>query len=228
MATAINDVGAEIVNTTILSLLALALAWSLTGIYWKVMIAYGRLELPSERGMHSVPVPTGAGAAIVASALLLWPLWQRSAAGQDFLLVATLAVVALISWLDDRRGLSPLLRLATHVVAVGALLASSGPEHRMLPAIPLVAERLALGLAWLWFINLFNFMDGIDGLAGTEAIAVAAGYVLVVTVAGVSDPLDRLGVIVASAAAGFSGTGTRRRSSWETLGRLPWASCWAG
>ena len=42
--------------------------------------------------------------------------------------------------------------------------------------LPLMIERLLEGLAWLWFINLFNFMDGIDGLAGSEALAVAIGY----------------------------------------------------
>ena len=50
-------------------------------------------------------------------------------------------------------------------------------------------ERLLLGVAWLWFINLFNFMDGIDGLAGSEAIAVALGYLPLLTYAGLDGPL---------------------------------------
>ena len=167
-------------NATILTALALALAWWLTGLYLRVMLAYGRLEPPSDRGMHKVPVPSGAGAAIIAAALVLWPLWQGPAAGDSVLLLATVAALALISWLDDRRGLSPAVRLVAHAAAVTLLLASLGPEQRVLPALPLGVERVALGLAWLWFINLFNFMDGIDGIAGAEAVAVAAGYVLVV------------------------------------------------
>jgi UDP-N-acetylmuramyl pentapeptide phosphotransferase/UDP-N-acetylglucosamine-1-phosphate transferase len=191
------------VNAAILFLLALALGWSLTGVYWKIMIACRRLEPPSDRGMHSVPVPTGAGAAIVASVLLLWPLWQTPTVGRDFVLMTTLAAIALISWLDDRDGLAPTLRLVTHATAVGLLLASSGAEFRLLPEMPLAGERLVLGLAWLWFINLFNFMDGIDGLAGTEAVAVGAGYVVVVTVAGAGNPLDQLAITLAAAAAGY-------------------------
>jgi UDP-N-acetylmuramyl pentapeptide phosphotransferase/UDP-N-acetylglucosamine-1-phosphate transferase len=191
------------VNATLLTAVALALAWWLTGVYLRLMLAYGRLEPPTDRGMHKVPVPSGAGAAIVAAALVLWPLWQGPAASDSMLLLATVAALALISWLDDRRGLSPAVRLAAHAAAVTLLLASLGPEHRVLPALPLGVERTALGLAWLWFINLFNFMDGIDGIAGAEAVAVAAGYVLVVTAAGAGNPLDQLALIVAAATAGY-------------------------
>jgi UDP-N-acetylmuramyl pentapeptide phosphotransferase/UDP-N-acetylglucosamine-1-phosphate transferase len=193
----------QYVNATILTALALTLAWWLTGLYLRVMLAYGRLEPPSERGMHKVPVPSGAGAAIIAASLVLWPLWQGEATADSMLLLATVAALALVSWLDDRRGLSPVLRLAAHAAAVTLLLASLGPEQRILPAIPLGVERAAIGLAWLWFINLFNFMDGIDGIAGAEAVAVAAGYLLVATVAGVGNPLDQLALIVAAATAGY-------------------------
>jgi UDP-N-acetylmuramyl pentapeptide phosphotransferase/UDP-N-acetylglucosamine-1-phosphate transferase len=194
------------VNATILFLLALAFAWSLTWLYLRVMLAHGRLEPPTDRGMHTVPVPSGAGAAIVAAALLLWPAWRtlwQEPGGDHVILLTTFAALALVSWIDDRRGLSPLLRLAAHTAAVALLLAALGPEHRILPALPLAAERVALGLAWLWFINLFNFMDGIDGIAGAEAVAVAAGYVLVVTAAGTDTPFGQLALIVAAATAGY-------------------------
>jgi UDP-N-acetylmuramyl pentapeptide phosphotransferase/UDP-N-acetylglucosamine-1-phosphate transferase len=190
-------------NATILTALALALAWSLTGLYWRLMLTYGQLEQPTDRGMHRVPVPSGAGAAIVAAALVLWPIWQAPGAGLDTVLLATLAALALISWLDDRHGLSPAFRLALHATAVVLLLASLGPDQRVLPMLPLGLERALMGLAWLWFINLFNFMDGIDGLAGAEGVAVAAGYALVVAAAGLDTPFASLGLILAAATAGY-------------------------
>jgi UDP-N-acetylmuramyl pentapeptide phosphotransferase/UDP-N-acetylglucosamine-1-phosphate transferase len=190
-------------NATFLTGLALALAWSLTGLYWRLMRAYGQLEQPTERGMHRVPVPSGAGAAIVAAALVLWPVWRAPDAGLDTVLLATLAALALVSWLDDRHGLSPALRLALHATAVVLLIASLGPDQRLLPMLPLGLERALLGLAWLWFINLYNFMDGIDGLAGAEGVAVAAGYALVVAVAGLDTPFASLGLILAAATAGY-------------------------
>jgi UDP-N-acetylmuramyl pentapeptide phosphotransferase/UDP-N-acetylglucosamine-1-phosphate transferase len=135
------------------------------------MVARRQLEPPSERGMHKVPVPTGAGVAIVAAVLVLWPISQGLAlGGQDILLLGALAGLAALSWIDDRLRLSPAVRLLAHVLAVAVLLVSLRPELRVMPALPLALERILLGLAWLWFINLFNFMDGIDGLAGAEAI----------------------------------------------------------
>ena len=82
-------------------------------------------------------------------------------------------------------------------------LASLAPEARVFPVLPVAVERVLAGLAWLWFINLFNFMDGIDGLAGSEAIAVALGYLLLASVAGLDGPLWRLALIVAASAAGY-------------------------
>lgn len=190
-------------NATILTVLALALAWSLTGLYWRLMLAYGQLEQPTDRGMHRVPVPSGAGAAIVAAALVLWPIWQAPGASLDTVLLATLAALALVSWLDDRHGLSPAFRLTLHATAVVLLLASLGPDQRVLPMLPLGLERALMGLAWLWFINLYNFMDGIDGLAGAEGVAVAAGYALVVAMAGLDTPFASLGLVLAAATAGY-------------------------
>jgi UDP-N-acetylmuramyl pentapeptide phosphotransferase/UDP-N-acetylglucosamine-1-phosphate transferase len=107
------------------------------------------------------------------------------------------------SWIDDQRRLAPLVRLGLHALAISVMLALLAPDQRILPALPLYAERVALGLAWLWFINLFNFMDGIDGLAGSEAVAVAIGYVAVVSAVSVDTPLGTLALILAAAAAGY-------------------------
>jgi UDP-N-acetylmuramyl pentapeptide phosphotransferase/UDP-N-acetylglucosamine-1-phosphate transferase len=74
---------------------------------------------------------------------------------------------------------------------------------RIAASLPLLVERLLLGLAWLWFVNLFNFMDGIDGLAGSEAVALAAGYVLVVAPWRGGEPLAELALIVAAACGGY-------------------------
>jgi UDP-N-acetylmuramyl pentapeptide phosphotransferase/UDP-N-acetylglucosamine-1-phosphate transferase len=180
------------------------LSWLLTGLYGRVMVANGRLEPPNARSMHAVPVPVGAGVAIVAVALCLWPLSQGFALpGRSLLLGAALTGLAALSWVDDRHGLSPSMRLSAQAAAIGVLLASLEPQLRALPAVPLAVERLLLALAWLWFVNLFNFMDGIDGLAGSEAIAVAAGYLILASLAHSAGPLRDLALIVACATAGY-------------------------
>jgi UDP-N-acetylmuramyl pentapeptide phosphotransferase/UDP-N-acetylglucosamine-1-phosphate transferase len=108
-----------------------------------------------------------------------------------------------LSWIDDRRQLSAAIRLGAQALAVALCLASLPPDARVLPILPPMFERLLLGLAWLWFINLFNFMDGIDGLAGSETIAVALGYLALLTYAGLEDPFWRLALVIAASAAGY-------------------------
>ena len=190
----------------ILALVAAVLSWSLIGIYLRAMAASGRLEPPNERSLHKVPVPVGAGLAIVATAVILWPLWQGGVGTLEtpqVMLLVCFAALGVLSWFDDRYRLSPAIRLGVQALAVGLCLAAIAPEARLAPALPIWLERAVLGLGWLWFVNLFNFMDGIDGLAGSETIVIAAGYLVLLTAAGSEGPLWRLALIVAAAAAGY-------------------------
>jgi len=192
------------VNAIFLVIVASLVAYALTGLYRRAMVASNRLEPPSERGMHAAPVPSGAGVAVVATVLALWPFSQGMALGATHaLLLAAAAGLAVVSWVDDHRPLSPVVRFAAHALAVGPLLVLLGPDQRVLSAVPLPVERIALGFAWMWFINLFNFMDGIDGLAGCEAVAVAVGYVAVTAAAGFESPLAQLAFILAAASLGY-------------------------
>ena len=166
----------------LLAIAAAALSWSLVGIFTHVMTTSRRLEIPNDRSMHKVPVPVGAGIAMVATMLVLWPWWQSQPGGAHHLpLLIGFAGLGVLSWVDDRRQLSAAVRLSAQAVAVALSLASLPPEARVLEFLPIALERLLLGLAWLWFINLFNFMDGIDGLAGSETIAITIGYLAVLT-----------------------------------------------
>jgi UDP-N-acetylmuramyl pentapeptide phosphotransferase/UDP-N-acetylglucosamine-1-phosphate transferase len=188
----------------LLAALAAALSWTLVGFYRHAMTASQQLELPNERSMHRVPVPAGAGLCIVATAVVLWPLWHQGVLDKgQLLLLAGFAGLAALSWLDDRYRLSPAARMAAHALAVGLCLWSLPGEARALPTLPLLLERVVEGAAWLWFINLFNFMDGIDGLAGSEAVAIALGYLGLLAVAGVESPLRQLALIVAAATGGY-------------------------
>ena len=69
--------------------------------------------------------------------------------------------------------------------------------------LPAWLDKGLAAFLWLWFINLFNFMDGIDGLAGTETVVIALGYFLIVGAAGAGDPTANLALIIAAAAAGY-------------------------
>ena len=189
----------------LLPIMAAVLTWGATWVFLRAMQARNRLEPPSARGMHAAPVVTGAGAVIVAVVIALAAV--NSGSGARAFVVTVLTVVALLavlSWVDDHRGgLSPAARLAAQSAAVALMLFQLDDAERVLPALPLVAERVLLGVAWVWFINLFNFMDGIDGLAGSETVAVAFGCFLVSAFATATHPAGSLALIVAGAAAGY-------------------------
>lgn len=127
---------------------------------------------------------------------------------RTWIIAAAAAGLAVVSFIDDVRGLPPLPRFAAHVSAVALGLALL-PDTALLfgGLAPPWADRLVTGIAWTWFINLFNFMDGIDGITGVETITVAGGLALAVLlmVAGEAraGPRAALAAVLVGAAAGF-------------------------
>ncbi len=137
------------------------------------------LDLPNDRSLHDIPKPRGGGWAILAAFVLGLALLAPGAADIKSslpLIGGTLLLVA-ISWLDDVRTLSPLPRFGAQIVAValGCLTLHGNVFQGILPPI---ADYALTGFGWLWFVNLFNFMDGMDGLAGGETLAISFGLFL--------------------------------------------------
>ena len=62
---------------------------------------------------------------------------------------------------------------------------------------------VGIGLGWVWFINLFNFMDGIDGISGVECLGIGLGVAVIAALDGVPSGHGSLGICLAAAAAGF-------------------------
>jgi UDP-N-acetylmuramyl pentapeptide phosphotransferase/UDP-N-acetylglucosamine-1-phosphate transferase len=159
------------------------------------------LDVPNARSSHSVPTPRGGGIAIVAGFLVGLGAWLLSGETLSIRAVGWLVgavLVAAVSFVDDLRSLPALPRLAAH--AVGALLLTlAGVQERELPLL------LALPLAFVWVAlvtNVYNFMDGIDGLAASQAVI--AGLALAVAGMLVVNPLVAVcGALLAAASAGF-------------------------
>jgi UDP-N-acetylmuramyl pentapeptide phosphotransferase/UDP-N-acetylglucosamine-1-phosphate transferase len=157
------------------------------------------LDRPNERSSHRVPTPRGGGIAVIGSLLLAWIALIRTGSAPPgvFGIVLGAVLLAAVSWLDDLRGLPPVLRLLAQAAAVAiGVFVLPGPQDPF--------QLAAIGLIWIWWINLFNFMDGIDGLAGSEAAAIGAGLLLFTSVGAGSDPaLRSLAAAVTGAAIGF-------------------------
>ena len=169
-----------------------------TGLVTRTLRRRAILDHPNERSSHAVPTPRGGGWGIL---LVLVPGWV--VLGVSPAVLAGLAGLAAVSWLDDRRGLPPGPRLLVQAAAVALGLWALGDQPVFQGWLPWGLDRAVAALCWLWFINLFNFMDGIDGLAGSEAVAVAAGLALVAVASGLVPELVRPALVLAGAALGF-------------------------
>ena len=188
----------------------LAISALLTGLVRKLALSQGVLDVPNERSSHVVPTPRGGGVAIViATTLGVFTLALRG--GMDTRLLLAVAggglAVATVGYIDDRRSVSAGVRLAVHFIAALWALGCLGG----LPPIRIGDHVLesgwagnvlgALGIAWT--INLFNFMDGIDGLAGSESLFIAWAGALLALVSGVSGAAPAVSTVFGAACLGF-------------------------
>ena len=139
------------------------------------------LDLPNERSLHVAPTPRGGGIAVIGVSVIAW--LALCAVGilppGEIVVALGAAGLGLVSWLDDLRGLPPGLRLLAQFVAVAAGIWALPHGALFQGWLPLSLDTVAGALVWVWFVNLFNFMDGIDGIAGSEAAAIGIGIVLV-------------------------------------------------
>jgi UDP-N-acetylmuramyl pentapeptide phosphotransferase/UDP-N-acetylglucosamine-1-phosphate transferase len=190
-----------------LAALSLGLAWSATGAVIPWLRRRAILDTPNARSSHDRPTPRGGGIGLLAGLIVGWiataALLPGAEPGRMAAVVAGLLGLAAVSFADDRRGLPAAVRLAAQAVAVAGCLALLPPDALVFQGVlPPSADRIATALAWLWFINLFNFMDGIDGISGVEAASVGLGAALVAWFVG-SFAAVGLGLTLAGAALGF-------------------------
>lgn len=165
------------------------------------------LDRPNDRSSHLVPTPRGGGIALIGSVLLAWiVLAQRGYVPLAVIGVSLAAgLLALVSWIDDLGGLSPIARLFAQAAAVAVgVLALPETQNGLQGWLGAAAYFAAIGLLWIWWTNLFNFMDGIDGLAGSEAAAIGGGLLLFASIgAGADVQLALLAAGIVGAAIGF-------------------------
>lgn len=175
----------------------------LTVVAVRVFERLGLLEPPSERGLLDHTSAKGGGWVVVLLVAALWPLLAQFQEIHGSILVSAL-ILACISWLDDLRSMPPMQRLLVQVLLVALCLTLLPRDQFILSRdLGLVPDRVIAGLCWVWFTNLFNFMDGIDGLASIEAVAICLGVLVVGTLAHLAAQEMVLAILVAAACLGF-------------------------
>ena len=137
------------------------------------------LDRPNDRSSHAIPTPRGGGIAVIGAVIFAW-LGVAAVGRVNSAVIAVCiaaALLAAVCWIDDLYELSPAPRLMAQgaAVGIGLLALPAAPSwERLSPLVYL----LGTGLLWMWWVNLFNFMDGIDGIAGSEAAIISAGLLL--------------------------------------------------
>lgn len=184
-------------------------SFALTHVLRRYALHKSLLDIPNGRSSHTLPTPRGGGVAIVISYLVaLVCMLYAGSLGRDLFLAlfGAGALIAALGFLDDHGHIAARWRLLGHfVAAVWALFWLGG-----LPAIDIFGATLDPGMIvnvlaafyLVWLLNLYNFMDGIDGIASVEAICVCLGAALIYALSGFP-ALAWLPVLLACAVAGF-------------------------
>jgi len=200
-------VGSEIL---LISVLALALSASLTKAVRRLSWMHGLLDVPNERSSHVATTPRGGGVSIVIAAtiaLLILRLVDSIRIDMLLALIGGGTAVAVVGFLDDHHRVPAGIRLTVHVgAALWALICLGG-----LPPLAIGHQLVNLGwgghalalLGIVWTLNLFNFMDGIDGIAASEALFIACSGALLSLVHGQSTEILAVGLTFGAAALGF-------------------------
>jgi UDP-N-acetylmuramyl pentapeptide phosphotransferase/UDP-N-acetylglucosamine-1-phosphate transferase len=184
------------------SLLALC-AFLLSLLGTRLMILFLRkrpvlLDIPNLRSNHRLPTPKGGGL-VVGMTLVICLL----TAGIGYPVILSFLILMAVSLLDDIIGVPVAVRFSLQVVAVSIVLLTM-PDLLVGNTLPTWLGKIIIGICWLWFINLFNFMDGIDGLSATEMICIGIGVCFPAVLLGrFPDALSVYGLIITAAASGF-------------------------
>lgn len=179
--------------TSLYWILPLAMIGSLLGtaVLRRYALSNSLIDVPNARSSHVIPTPRGGGVAIVLSFVLsaLLLAWTGELAWRSaWAIVVSGGLVAIVGFLDDHGHIPARWRLLGHFAAaiIGVALLNG------LPALHFFGITLDLGWTGylfasfylVWLLNLYNFMDGIDGLASLEAIFVCLGGALLYVVSG--------------------------------------------
>ncbi len=189
-------------------LIVLAVTAAGVETYRRWSLRRGILDHPNERSSHETPTPRGAGLIIFVVSVVAYSVFGLYGYYEiSWGYISGAILLAVVSWLDDLITLSFINRMVAHSAAVALLLADVGYFDSIdLPFagnIHLGVFGLLITFLWIFgFLNAFNFMDGIDGIAGSQGFVAAIGWFAVGIIIG-SPIFSIYGIILATATLGF-------------------------
>ena len=183
------------------SLIAIVICFSallITIVIEKYALRYSVLDLPNHRSLHENPTPRGGGLSIVLLVVVcLLTLYYVDLINLDTLLILfiPLCITAFIAYIDDHKPIPILIRALFYFVAAGVFFYLAQPGLSGVVVFLLIVSIV-------WMINLFNFMDGVDGLAAVETIT-TAGFAMLLFYKLQIDSLFWLSLVIVFASIGF-------------------------
>ena len=180
--------------------------WLCAAFASPLLLKHKILDEPGIRSSHSGSVPRGGGIALVPVILIGWIILSELGIAhtrQISVITSMTALMAIISWFDDVSNLSVRSRLSAQFMAITISMLLLPTNFMLLEFLTHPLGMIVIGIGWLWFINVFNFMDGIDGITGVETISICAGIALTLGFQGSGSHVSCLAVIVAASAIGF-------------------------
>jgi UDP-N-acetylmuramyl pentapeptide phosphotransferase/UDP-N-acetylglucosamine-1-phosphate transferase len=171
---------------------------SLLGTRLVILAFRNRVVSPDSRGLRQTPIADGGGIAVVMALIICLLV-----ADINYGIVLGMFLLAAVSLLGDIIDVPLPIHLLIHLLAV--LIPVSVMTHPVFGGLlPLWMDKTLTVILWMWFISLFNLMDGIDGIAPTEMICIGGGLVLITALTGIfPNPLSTYSLVFASAAWGF-------------------------
>ena len=164
------------------------------------------LAQPNARSSHRVPTPQGAGIAVIAATLLVAGVLISSASDLTIpvAVFAASLFIAVVGVVDDVKSIDVLPRLLLQGAAVAAVVFTASSDLRIVAACPLWIERGLLLLAGLWFVNLVNFMDGLDWMTVAEVVPITAALLLLGLLREFPAPATLVAAALCGAMIGFA------------------------
>ena len=163
------------------AVLAMLLSSAVTSAIRPLLLRHA-LARPNARSSHRIPTPQGAGIAVIAATLVatiaVMAVAGPSAMNIPAIVFGATLFIAAVGLADDVHSIPVLPRLLMQAASVAAIVFAAPESLRIFDMLPLWLERGLVLLAGLWFVNLVNFMDGLDLMTAAEAVPVSAAIVL--------------------------------------------------
>ncbi|MCK5896479.1 MAG: hypothetical protein KAG20_06720 [Cocleimonas sp.] len=186
-----------LIEFSILFMVSVLIAWFAT----KMIIIYAPvlrlIQQPNHRSSHTKLIPHGGGLGIIVSTLCFtaWLFWRDNVSPPQYWIAMSLSLaVAVMGLLDDIFQLSATSRLLMQFMISSALVVTlyTLPANGLEPlaGISLGLSFVVIVLAGTWWLNLFNFMDGIDGLAASQALFMLAGAAFIIAQLSLNAPTN--------------------------------------